>query len=166
MMACWCTSAVVETSDCFYCMVAGHSCPARQDIEYKKLQSFPNQQRYSGGCHACIMQIWLQRADPRCLVLQMDEVLKELGPKENPNKDSSMRLIPPAKVVGEGAPPPSCTPPLGYRVGHNGCRHCCNLQQCLMLAGAVRSVGFREAHIVCAPQAYMCFMMMARMCAC
>ena len=43
--------------------------------------------------------------------LQMDEVLKELGPKENPNKDSSMRLIPLAKVVGEGMPPPACTPP-------------------------------------------------------
>ena len=45
------------------------------------------------------------------MILQMDEVLKELGPKENPNKDSSMRLIPPAKVVGEGTPPLACTPP-------------------------------------------------------
>ena len=52
------------------------------------------------------------------MVLQMDEVLKELGPKENPNKDSSMRLIPPAKVVGEGTPPPACTPPRSYCMGH------------------------------------------------
>ena len=52
------------------------------------------------------------------MTLQMDEVLKELGPKENPNKDSSMRLIPPAKVVGEGTPPLACTPPCSHRMGH------------------------------------------------
>ena len=36
--------------------------------------------------------------------LQMDDVLKELGPKENPNKDTDIRLLPAAKVVGEGTP--------------------------------------------------------------
>ena len=49
--------------------------------------------------------------------LQMDDVLKELGPKENPNKDSSMRLIPPAKVVGEGTPPPACAPRRSHCMG-------------------------------------------------
>lgn len=32
----------------------------------------------------------------------MDAVLTDLGPKENPNKESTVRIIPPARVVGEG----------------------------------------------------------------
>ncbi len=36
--------------------------------------------------------------------LQINDVLKELGPKENPNKDTDIRLLPAAKVVGEGGP--------------------------------------------------------------
>ncbi|CAL5223803.1 g6374 [Coccomyxa viridis] len=32
----------------------------------------------------------------------LDDVLKELGPKQNPDQDSDIRLIPAAKVVGEG----------------------------------------------------------------
>ncbi len=34
--------------------------------------------------------------------LQLDDVLKDLGPKQNPDQDSDIRLIPAAKVVGEG----------------------------------------------------------------
>ena len=37
------------------------------------------------------------------LCLQLDDVLKDLGPKQNPDLDSDIRLIPAAKVVGEGA---------------------------------------------------------------
>ena len=75
----------------------------------------------------------------------MDEVLKELGPKENPNKDSSMRLIPPAKVVGEGTPPPACTPPLGYGTWEiTAAEHCCNVRQERFIASqrSGRSAGF------------------------
>ena len=36
------------------------------------------------------------------MCLQLDDVLKELGPKQNPDQDSDIRLIPAAKVVGEG----------------------------------------------------------------
>ena len=36
--------------------------------------------------------------------MQLDDVLSELGPKQIRNEDSDIRLLPAAKVVGEGEP--------------------------------------------------------------
>ena len=40
---------------------------------------------------------------PCVCLFQMDEVLKGLGPKENPDRASAVRIVPSARLVGEGS---------------------------------------------------------------